>query len=84
MSQEQWESTHAWEPVSSVPHFIRQKYPSMNFKLNDHYIVKGKTYHYRVFEGLRVERTLKGRKGLVGRGVPRVESPVRKKILGVF
>jgi hypothetical protein len=62
-----------------VPHWIRQKYPSMDFKKADHYILTGKTFHYRVFDGLRVERSYKGSKGLVGRPVPK-----KPKKFGVF
>jgi hypothetical protein len=69
--QAQWEATHAWESVTDVPFWVRRKYPSMDFKKNDHYIVKGKTYHYRVREGLRVERSLIGRHGLVGQAIPK-------------
>ena len=79
MSQTQWEATHAWEPVHKIPYWVRRKYPSMNFKANDHYILTGKTYHYRVFDGLRVERSLKGRKGLIAVGVAKP-----KKTFGIF
>lgn len=69
--QQQWEATHAWEPITPAPFWVRQKYPSMDFKKNDYYILKGKKYHYRVRKGLQVERSLIGRKGLVGQGVPK-------------
>jgi hypothetical protein len=78
-SNEQWEKAHAWEPVNKVPYWIRQKYPSMDFKKADHYIITGKTFHYRVFDGLRVERSYKGSKGLVGRAVPK-----KTRKFGVF
>jgi len=81
--QQQWEDTHAWEPCHTVPYWVRKKYPSMDFKRNDHYMLKGDTYHYRVFEGMRVERSRIGRKGLIGRGVTNPDKP-RKKFLKIF